>query len=200
MINDKNILGVSEIAVPTSLAGIFKVIRDIQIVSALPAVPVPGVTYLVGAQTTISITGLNGNADLYYRIMGTTINAGSADTHTMRFNTVNTNVYDSRYSYVGAASSVGSSTQTHMFLAPNNGSNSLTMWDINIDPATGKNRVVQGTASTFGANQQTTPLYPTFDGLWRDNSTNITSIQLGYASISNGYAVGTRIRLFALQS
>jgi hypothetical protein len=87
-----------------------------------------------------------------------------------------------------------------MFLAPNNGSNSLTMWDINIDPATGKNRVVQGTASTFGANQQTTPLYPTFDGLWRDNSTNITSIQLGYASISNGYAVGTRIRLFALQS
>lgn len=200
MINDKNILGVSEIAVPTSLAGIFKVIRDIQIVSALPAVPVPGVTYLVGAQTTISITGLNGNADLYYRIMGTTINAVSADTHTMRFNTINTNVYDSRYSYVGAASSVGSSAQTHMFLAPNNGSNSLTMWDINIDPATGKNRVVQGTASTFGANQQTTPLYPTFDGLWRDNSTNITSIQLGYASISNGYAVGTRIRLFALQS
>ena len=196
----KNILSVSEVNPPTSLAGIFKVIRDIQIVSALPAVPVPGVTYLVGAQTTISITGLNGNADLYYRIMGTTINAGSADTHTMRFNTVNTNVYDSRYSYVGAASSTGSNLQTHIFIAPNNGANSLTMFDINIDPATGKNRTVQGVANVFGANQITAPLYPTFGGLWRDNSTNITSIQLGYASISNGYAVGTRIRLFALQS
>ena len=64
MINDKSILGASEVAVPTSLAGIFKVIRDIQIVSALPAIPDPTVTYLVGAQTTISITGLNGNADL----------------------------------------------------------------------------------------------------------------------------------------
>jgi len=183
----------------TAMVVSYKLLKDIQIVSALPANPDPTVTYLVGAQTTISITGLNGNTDGYYRIQGTTINAGSADTHTMRFNSVSTNVYDSRYSYVGAASSTGSNLQTHIFIAPNNGANSLTMFDINIDPVTGKNRTVQGVANVFGANQITAPLYPTFGGLWRDNSTNITSIQLGYASISNGYAVGTRIRVYSLQ-
>jgi hypothetical protein len=74
------------------------------------------------------------------------------------------------------------------------------MFDINIDASTGKNRTIQGVANTFGSNQITVPLYPTFGGLWRDNSTNLTSIQFGYASISNGYAVGTRLILFALQS
>lgn len=200
MINDKNILGVSEINPPTSLAGIMIQIRDIQIVSALPAVPVAGVTYLVGAQSTISITGLNGNVQQYYKIIATTINAGTGDTHIMRINTVSTNVYDSRFSYVGAASSTASNAQTSIFISPNNGANSISMFDINIDAVTGKNRTIQGVANVFGSNQITVPLYPTFGGLWRDNSTNITSIQLGYASISNGYAVGTRVRLFALQS
>jgi hypothetical protein len=200
MVTDNNVLGPSLVDVPTSLAGIMIKIRDIQIVSALPAVPIPGVTYLVGAQTSISITGLNGNTEQYYKIIGTTINAGTADTHILRVNGIATNVYDSRYSYVGAASSVGSNTQTSIFLAPNNGSNSMTMFDINIDASTGKNRTIQGVANTFGSNQITVPLYPTFGGLWRDNSTNLTSIQFGYASISNGYAVGTRLILFALQS
>jgi hypothetical protein len=200
MIVDKNILGVSEVNPPTSLVGIMIQIQDIQIVSALPAVPVAGVTYLVGAQSTISITGLNGNVQQYYKIIATTINAGTADTHIMRINTVSTNVYDSRYSYVGAASSTGSNAQTSIFISPNNGANSISMFDINIDAVMGKNRTIQGVANVFGSNQITVPLYPTFGGLWRDNSTNITSIQLGYASISNGYAVGTRVRLFALQS
>jgi hypothetical protein len=172
-------------------------LQQYKVVSATPAILENRTTYLVGAQTTIDITGLDGNKDQVYRIQGTSVNAAS-DTHTITMNGIVTNVYDSRYSYLGAASSTGSNAQTGIFAAPNGGINSLTMFDIVVDAVTGKNRVIQGAANTFGANQITAPLYPYFSGLWRDNSTNLTSFQLKYASISSGYAIGTVIRVFKL--
>jgi hypothetical protein len=174
-------------------------LQQYKVVTAIPAILENRTTYLVGAQTTIDITGLNGNVDQSYRIQGTSVNAVSADTHSLTFNGIVTNVYDSRYSYVGAASSVGSNNQPSIFMAPNSGSTSMTMFDIVIDAVTGKNRAVQGNCVTTGINQAAVPLYPTFGGIWKDNSTNITSVQFRFPSITGGYAVGTVFRIYKLQ-
>jgi hypothetical protein len=69
-----------------------------------------------------------------------------------------------------------------------------------IDARIGKNRTLTGQFMPTGANQQTVGSLSIFGGVWRDNSTNLTSIQLTFASILNGYNVGTVIRVFALQS
>lgn len=200
MINDKSILGASEVAVPTSLAGIFKVIRDIQIVSALPAIPESGVTYLVGAQTSISMTGLNGNANQMYQIELVSINPSTNDTQILRFNNVATNVYDFRRSalgdtYSGAATNATSSIGFNI----STGTNSLEQAVITIHASTGKNRTILSHALRGGTNGITMNNQYMTTGIWRDNSSNITSIQILYPSIIGGYGVGTRIRLFALQ-
>lgn len=177
----------------------FVLLQQYKVVTATPAILENRTTYLVGAQTTINITGLDGNVDQTYRIQGTSVNGSTQDTHSLTFNGIVTNVYDSRYSYVGAASSVGSNNQPSIFMAPNSGGTSMTMFDIIVDAVTGKNRVVQGNCITTGVNQATAPLYPTFSGIWKDNSTNMTSLQLRFAAITGGYAVGTVFRIYKLQ-
>jgi len=175
-----------------------KLLKEYQVVTALPSPLETGVTYLVGAQTSISITGLDGNSDQMYQIEASTVNAGSQDTHWMRFNNISTGVYDFRYSYAGSTSTT-TANAGQIFISPNQGNNSISLFTMVIDAKTGKNRSLQGQFTPVGGNQQTIASLSLFSGVWRDSSTNLTSIQFGYASITGGYGVGTRIRIFSLQ-
>ena len=195
-----NILGVSEVNPPTSLAGLMKVVVTIKVVTALPATLEPGVTYLVGAQSTVTLSGLNGGLQQTYQLNANIITPSTGDTLTIRFNGVSANVYDYKYSYAGSTSQVSAAAQSIMAICPASGSNSLTRFKVNIDAYTGVNRTVLGEFTVINASQITVNNSGITAGVWRDNSTNITSIVIGYASISGGFGVGTTIRLFALQS
>lgn len=177
----------------------FKLLKDIQVVTALPSTIDPTVTYLVGAQDTIAITGLNGNTDKAYKLECVVINPATGDTHILRFNGVATNVYDYKYSYAGSTSQTAGATQSFMAICPSVGTNSITHFNINIDATTGINRTFLGSFTAINANQITVNNSGITAGLWRDNSTNITSMTFRYASISGGYGVGTRIKVYSLQ-
>ena len=195
-----NILSTSIIIPPTSFAGVMKVVALIKVVSALPVTLEPGVTYLVGAQSTILISGLNGNNQQFYKLVADIINPTTSDNINMRFNGVSANVYDFRFSYAGSTSTTASNAQTSMAVCPTSGSNSINHLSMDIDASTGNNRNFCGIFTQIGSSQQVVAGNGVIGGNWRDNSTNITSITLGYSSISGGFGVGTTIRLFALQN
>lgn len=176
-----------------------KLLKEYQVVTALPSPLETGVTYLVGAQDTINISGLNGNTDKSYRLECTVINPTTGDTHILRFNGVATSVYDYKYSYAGSTSQTAGSAATFMAICPSVGTNSITRFNLNIDATTGINRTFLGSFTAINANQITVNNSGITAGLWRDNSTNITSMTFRYASISGGYGVGTRIKVYSLQ-
>ena len=197
----KNILSISEVNPPTSFAGVMKVIRTIKVVTALPSVLEEGVTYLVGAQDLINITGLDGNKDQIYQIEATTINPATNNVQVLRFNGVSTNVYDFRYVEFGGSTSISALNATSsMSYMASSGTNSMEQTIMTIQAATGRNRTFVSQSLRGGANQITTVASYFGTGMWRDNSTNITSINILYSVISGGYGVGTVVRVLALQA
>jgi hypothetical protein len=184
----------------TAMIKSFKLLKDIQVVSALPSNPDPTVTYLVGNQSSINITGLNGNNDQMYNIEVVSLNPNTNDSQIMRFNNISTNVYDIRRATLGDSySGTSVNAQSSMTFNISTGTNSLEQTSIIVHASTGKNRTMMAHAMRGGTNGITINNQYMTTGIWRDNSSNITSIQFGYASISNGYGVGTRIRVFSLQ-
>lgn len=177
-----------------------KLLKDVLIVADSASIGTnPTITYLVGAQTSISITGLNGNVDGLYQIELVSINPSTNDTQWMRFNNVSTAVYDWRRSDLGSSySGTSANAQATMNFAISTGS-SMEQTSIIIDPTTGKNRTFISQTNRVGASQRTVATNYFSSGVWRDNSSNLTSIQFGYATITGGYGVGTRIRVFSLQ-
>lgn len=177
-----------------------KVVALIKVVSALPATLEPGVTYLVGAQSTILISGLNGNNQQFYKLIADIVNPTTSDNINMRFNGVSTNVYDFRYSYAGSTSTTAGNATNAMAVCPTSGISSINHVSMDIDAATGNNRNFCGVFTQIGSSQQVVAGNGVIGGNWRDNSTNIISITLGYSSITGGFGVGTTVRLFALQN
>lgn len=178
----------------------FILLQQYKIVSALPGTLENRTTYLIGAQNSIDITGLNGNADQLYKIELVSINPSTNDTQILRFNNVATNVYDFRRSalgdtYSGAATNATSSIGFNI----STGTNSLEQAVITIHASTGKNRTILSHSLRGGTNGITMNNQYMTTGIWRDNSSNITSIQIGYPSITGGYGVGTTLRIFKLQ-
>ena len=176
-----------------------KMIQEYLIVSALPATIDPNITYLVGARDTIAITGLNGNSDGYYSIVADIVNPKSSDAVIMRFNNISTNVYDYRYSYAGSTSTTSAVATNSFVVSPTSGTNSLNNITIAINASAGINRTYTGTILQGSAGQNTVAGMLLTGGTWRDNSTNLTSITFRYTSITGGYGVGTRIRVYALR-
>ena len=72
--------------------------------------------------------------------------------------------------------------------------------DITVMPLTGVNRGFSARNIQGGSSQQLVAGVLVSGGNWRDNSTNLTSIQFLYPSITGGFGVGTEIHIFALQS
>jgi hypothetical protein len=177
----------------------FKLIQDIRIVTALPAIPDPTITYIVGAKDTVLISGLNGNEDMMYNIIADLVNPSSNDVPTLRINNIATSVYDYRYSVVGVASTVAANAQAAIQLAPSTGNNSINHINLTIDGTTGINRNIAGYVIRGGGSQNQIDANYVVAGNWRDSSTNITSFCLRYPTISGGYGVGTTIKVFALR-
>ena len=183
-----------------SLFGIMKVVTTVKVVAALPGTLESGVTYLVGAQDTITLSGLNGNLSSIFQVEGTILNPATNDTMILRFNGVNTNVYDFRRSDLGNSYSGTTTPATSSIAyAVSNGSTSFDQISMIIDASTGKNRSVMASTIRSGASNQTIATNYQASGIWRDSSTNLTSITFRYASISGGFGVGTVIRVFSLQ-
>lgn len=176
-----------------------KQIQEYLVVTSLPTTPDPTITYLVGAKDTILISGLNGNVDGYYNIVADIVNPKTSDAVIMRFNNISTNVYDYRYSYAGSTSTTQAVAQNSLVVSPTSGTNSLNNITIAINASTGINRTYSGTIMQGSAGQNTVAGMLLTGGTWRDNSTNLTSITLRYQSITGGYGVGTRIRVYALR-
>lgn len=177
----------------------YRKIAEYRVVTSLPTVQDPAVTYLVGAKDTILISGLNGNVDKIYRIDATVINPATGDNITLRFNNVLSGVYDYRYSYAGSTSTTASNAQTSISISPSTGTSSINTISAFVYAETGRNRQVMGEVLQGGANQQTISGMLIHGGNWRDNSTNMTSMCFRYASITGGYGVGTIISVFALR-
>lgn len=184
----------------TNLRGYSKVISTIKVVTSLPGTLEDGVTYLVGAQDSITISGLDGNTQQLYKMTADVINPTTGDTITLRYNGISSNVYDYKYSYAGSTSATAAAAQPYMAICPSVGTNSSNHIELNIDASTGINRNFSGPFTAFNSNQQTVNNSGICSGNWRDNSTNVTSIVLGYASITGGFGVGTVIRLSTIQS
>ena len=194
-----NILAISEVNPPTSFAGYTKVVQTIMVVASLPATPLAGVTYLVGAQSTIAFTGISGNINGIFKIVADILNPSSNDSVTLRFNGISTNVYDYRYSQAGTTTQSAANAQSSIVLGVSSGTNSINHLNLDVDGRTGLNRNVGGYMIRGGANQLALDANYMVSGNWRDSSTNMISITLGYVSISGGFGVGTTVRLEALQ-
>lgn len=177
----------------------FKLLKDIQVVTSLPSVQDPTVTYIVGAKDTILVSGLDGNTDDSYKIIADVVNPTTSDNVILRFNNISASVYDWRYSYAGSTSAASGNAQTSMAVCPTSGSSSLNHISLEIDAKAGNNRHYIATTSQVGSSQQVVAGMLLSGGIWRDNSTKLTSMTFRYASISGGFGVGTRIRVFSLQ-
>lgn len=176
-----------------------KILKEIRVVAS-PSAGLPSyVSELVGAQSTIQFTGLNGASELEYRVMGRILNTATNDTQIMRFNGVSSNVYDYNYSQLGSTGGNRTgSTTSYIEINISTGSSSIELWDLRVMANTGVNRGVLIQTTRGGASQNGFSATYAGAGNWRNSVDAITSITFGYGSISNGYGIGTIIRLYAI--
>lgn len=198
MIQANPIQGPSYSGMAEDTRKVMKLIQDIRVVTALPANPDPTVTYLVGAQNTIPVSGLDGNTMQSLNVIADIINPAGGDSLILRFNGVTSNVYDYRFSYAGSTSTTPAPAVSFMAIGPTSGSGSLNRISMNVNTLSGINRSFISFLSQGGISQQQVAGMLLSSGVWRDSSTNITSMTFGYASITGGFGVGTVIRIFAL--
>lgn len=174
------------------------IIKEYRVVSGASASVPAYVTELVGNQSSISITGLSGETDKHYVVLAKIINASTNDTQKMQFNGVTSNVYDYNYQQSGSTGggSTGNAQPAILFNISSGGS--IDIWRIDIPAQLGYNRQILSSTTRGGASNNSITATYTCGGVWRNSANAITSIQFGYSSVSNGYSVGTIIRLCAL--
>ena len=176
-----------------------KIFHTYRIVSAVPSTPEANTTYLVGTQDSILIDNLDGNADKLYKIQMMLVNPGGNDLMMLRINNVATNAYDYRYAYAGSTSTQVASNTNRIGLGSVQNGNSLTTLKLYLYAETGVNRIAEWQQGITQAAQATVGLPLIGNGVWKNNSTNITSLKLG--SDTAGviqFGVGTVLRLYKL--
>lgn len=197
----ENIAGPSIINVPSgsSSQGLAVPAQTIKIVASLPVAPESGVTYLIGNQNEIDITGLNGDLDKFYKIEMMLVNPNNNDLMTLRINNVATNAYDYRYAYAGSTSTQVSNNTNRIGLGSVQNGNSLTTLVLNLWAETGVNRIAEWQQGITQAAQATVGLPLIGNGVWKNNSTNITSLRLGSDSFGViDFGVGTVVYVYKL--
>jgi hypothetical protein len=197
----ENIAGPSIINIPppTPSLGLAVPSQTIKIVASLPATPEEGVTYLVGDQNEIDITGLDGNADKFYKLEMMLVNPGANDLMILRVNNVATNAYDYRYAYAGSTSTQVANNTGRIGLGSVQNGDTLTTLMLNLWAETGVNRIAEWQQGISQAAQATVGLPLIGNGIWKNNSTNITSLKLGSDTPTViQFGVGTVLRLYKL--
>lgn len=176
----------------------FKLWKIIEVVTALPVNPDPLTTYYVGAQTTIEFTSLDGNRDKVYKVEGWLIGASTNDAMAFQVNGITTNNYDYGYGYVGSTSFQTANNATTMNIGSMQGNTSANQLSIYIEAETGKNRQFLWEMNTIGVSQQVIFRPLVGGGIWRNTSSNMTSLQFTAPSVTGMYGVGTKFRLYRL--
>ena len=176
-----------------------KIFHTYRIVSAVPSTPEANTTYLVGTQDSILIDNLDGNADKLYKIQMMLVNPGGNDLMTLRINNVATNAYDYRYAYAGSTSTQVASNTNRIGLGSVQNGNSLTTLKLYLYAETGVNRIAEWQQGITQAAQATVGLPLIGNGVWKNNSTNITSLRLGSDSFGViDFGVGTVVYVYKL--
>ena len=176
-----------------------KIFHTYRIVSAVPSTPEANTTYLVGTQDSILIDNLDGNADKLYKIQMMLVNPGGNDLMMLRINNVATNAYDYRYAYAGSTSTQVASNTNRIGLGSVQNGNSLTTLKLYLYAETGVNRIAEWQQGITQAAQATVGLPLIGNGVWKNNSTNITSLRLGSDSFGViDFGVGTVVYVYKL--
>lgn len=156
-----------------------KLFHTYRVVDSLPTVQEPNTTYLVGTQDSILVSNLDGDADKFYRINMLIVNPGSNDLLMLRMNNVATNSYDYRYAYAGSTSTQVANNTNRIGLGSVQNGNSLTTLRLDLYAQTGVNRIAEWQQGITQASQATVGLPLIGNGVWKNNSTNLTSLRFG---------------------
>lgn len=186
-------------ALNTGIVPTFKLWKIIEVVSAIPSNPDPYTTYYVGRQTTIEFTGLDGDRDRVYKVEGWLIGDTTNDAMAFRVNGITTNNYDYGYGYVGSTSFQTANNANVMNAGSIQGKTAANQLDLYIEAETGKNRQFLWHINTIGVSQQVISRPLSGGGIWRNTSSNMTSLQFTCPSAVLMYGVGTKFRLYRLQ-
>lgn len=176
-----------------------KVFHTYRIVSAVPSTQEANTTYLVGDQDSILIDNLDGDADKLYKVQMMLVNPGSNDLMTLRINNVATNSYDYRYAYAGSTSTQVANNTGRIGLGSVQNGNSLTTLKLYLYAETGVNRIAEWQQGITQASQATVGLPLIGNGVWKNNSTNITSLRFGSDTFGViDFGVGTVVYVYKL--
>jgi hypothetical protein len=186
-----------------------QLLTTIKVVASLPAIPEPNTDYVVGDTGLINITGLNGNNSKLWQIVINGV-AKSTATTTLElqmiingittagaYTSTNQNIAQggvvsvqnsATHLLIGAISVVNTSADVHfssnVFLSPPVVSASTFR-----------------TMSAMGSYARNTSVYghSNSGGIWRDASTNITSIQItNNSTATTKFTIGTEIQILQL--
>ena len=186
-----------------------QLLKTIKVVSALPSPLEANTDYVVGDTNFINITGLNGNNSKLWQLVINGVATGTATTDLqliMRFNAINTvGGYTSVSTYTTQGGFVLTSASNLQFIIGsvpivNTGATVTFSSAVTISPM-----VLSSTAfrpiQHFGSYQRSTAYYGSTSGggMFRDATTNITSIQITTSNTLFGlFKVGTEIQLLQL--
>jgi hypothetical protein len=176
-----------------------KLYQVYRVVDSIPVPPDANTTYLIGTQDTILISNLDGNRDKFYSLKFLLVNPGNNDLMTMRFNNVATNAYDYRYAYAGSTNTQFQTNTNRIGIGSVQNGNTLTTIDFDIYAQTGVNRMIQWQMGITQASQATIGLPLIGNAVWKNNSTNMTSIRFGSDTPTViDYGVGTIVYVYRL--
>jgi len=182
----------------TPITGVMKLKHTIKVVTELPETLEPNTTYYVNAQNYIEFTGLDGNTDILYNVIGVLVGGSGNEAMSMQINGITTNNYDWRYGYTGTTSAAGGNNETRIQIGSMQGLNALNMIDLKISAETGKNRNMFWDLTTTGVSQQAMSAPLSGNANWRNSSSNLTSLRFMAPSVTGMYGVGTVFRIFSL--
>lgn len=186
-----------------------QLLKTIKVVSALPSPLEANTEYVVGDTGLINITGLNGNKSKIWQVVinGVATSSSTADLRLiMTINGITSaGAYTSTNSQITQGGGFSVQNVTTSFLigivsAINTGANVHFSSNANISPCVvGANTF--RTMSATGSYARSTSVYghTISGGIWRDASTNITSIQItNESTATTKFKVGTEIQLLTL--
>ena len=192
-----------------SVTGVPTLIRTIKVVSALPSLLEPKTDYIVGDTALIDITGLNGNDAKLWQVVinGVASSSATADLRLlMTINGVTTaSAYTSTNSQItqGGGFSVQNVTTSLLIgivSAINTGANVHFSSNATISPNVVSANTFR-TMSAGGSYARSASVYghTSSGGIFRDATTNITSLQVTTESpLTTNFKVGTEIQLLQL--
>ena len=147
------------------------------------------------AVDSLTFSGLDGDADGIYRLLGLFIaGTGSDCTIGLQFNadtTSNNHKWFEEWTTANA-----DATYVPIAVPATGNTNKFANFDVTIFPLSGVPRIAMARSAQWGTTQYAFDR-KAYQGLWKDTSSNVTSLKL-LTTVSNNFGVGTKISLYKL--